>query len=190
MKRQCAAPRDSASSPTEPVPANRSSHRLPAGSTPARPPAAATMSNTALRTCARRTPLAARPSLQVRAGLAQTGRCGWRGARAARSPRAGAAVHLSPLAPTLPSRRAKAAVARGRRAGRAVPAPPSAPAPRARRRGPRRTFSIMGRVVSPRPDRSSLPAAAPATMRSRLCTLCSLSRRRRALACVQPVQTT
>ena len=45
------------------------------------------------------------------------------------------------------------------------------------------TFSIMGRVVSPRPDSSNLPAVAPPTMRSRLCTLCSLARRRRALAC-------
>ena len=54
MNWQCAAPRDSASSPTEPVPANRSSHRVPARKLGLPPAHAVSMSNTALRTCARR----------------------------------------------------------------------------------------------------------------------------------------
>jgi hypothetical protein len=44
------------------------------------------------------------------------------------------------------------------------------------------TFSIMGRVVSPRPDSSRLPASAPPTMRSRWCVRRSAPARRRALA--------
>lgn len=44
-------------------------------------------------------------------------------------------------------------------------------------------FSIMGRVVSPRPERSRLPARAPPMMRSRRCVLCSATCLLRAFAC-------
>ena len=42
------------------------------------------------------------------------------------------------------------------------------------------TFSIMGRVVSPRPDSIRFPACVPPTMRNRLCSFLSASDLRRA----------
>ena len=45
------------------------------------------------------------------------------------------------------------------------------------------TFSIIGRVVSPLPDRIRFPAWVPPMMRSRLCNFRSASVRRRAFTC-------